>query len=322
MEPGDFFAPVADELKTVESNLETNINSSLAVLQEASTHLIRAGGKRLRPAFALLAARVFVDDLKPIIPLAVALELTHMATLVHDDVIDDSKTRRGTDTVKQLWGNRLSINAGNFIIARSLALVAAYQRCDMIKILADTSTKICEGEIIQLLGAYNTRVGLKNYLRRIERKTALLISVSCQLGALLTPASSREVAAFQKYGYYLGMAFQVTDDILDCVACPEVLGKPTGSDIRQGIITLPAIYALRFSPYRQDLHQWLSSPEQCISRTDEILDLIIDAGGIDYAHYVAQYYAEKAKRQLQFLPSKPITQNLGKMADFISHRDY
>ena len=150
----------------------------------------------------------------------------------------------------------------------------------------------------------------------------MLIAVSCQLGALLTPASSREVAAFQKYGYYLGMAFQVTDDILDCVASSEVLGKPTGSDVRQGIITLPAIYALRFSPHRQELHQWLSSPEECVKRNDAILDLIIDAGGIDYAHYVAQYYAEKAKRQLQFLPQKPITKNLEEIADFISHRDY
>jgi heptaprenyl diphosphate synthase len=322
MGPNEFFAPVADELKIVESSLENNINTTLAVLQDASTHLIKAGGKRLRPAFALLAARVFVDELEDIIPLAVALELTHMATLVHDDVIDDSKTRRGTDTVKRLWGNRLSINAGNFIFSRSLALVAAYQRCDMISILADTSMKICEGEIIQMLSAYNTEVGLKNYLRRIERKTALLISVSCQLGALLTPASNREVTAFQKYGYYLGMAFQVTDDILDFVATEEVLGKPTGSDVRQGIITLPTIYALRFSPHRQELHQWLSSPEECTQRADTILDLVIDAGGIDYAYYAAQYYAEKAKRQLQFLPRTQITENLGDMADFISIRDY
>ncbi len=322
MGPNDFFAPVADELQRVESSLETNINTDLGVLHAASTHLIKAGGKRLRPAFALLAARVFIDDLDEIIPLAIALELTHMATLVHDDVIDNSQIRRGTDTVKKLWGNRLSIYAGNLVFANSLSLVAGYQRQDMVNILADTSMKICEGEIIQMLSAYNTEVGMKNYLRRIERKTALLISVSCQLGALLTPAGIAEISALQKYGYYLGMAFQVTDDILDFVATEEILGKPTGSDIRQGIITLPTIYALRFSPHRQDLQRWLSSAQCCIEQTDHIVDLVIDAGGIDYAYYAAQYYTEKAKRQLRYLPKTPITENLGMMADFISNRDY
>ena len=175
-----------------------------------------------------------------------------MATLVHDDVIDDSKTRRGTDTVKQLWGNRLSINAGNFIFARSLALVAAYQRCDMIKILADTSTKICEGEIIQLLGAYNTRVGLKNYLRRIERKTAA-DSVSCQRNCL--PPATTAKWRLSKIWLLSGHGLRVTDDILDwCL--PEVLGNQPAR-YRAG--HHPAGYirpALRLSP---DLHQWLSS---------------------------------------------------------------
>ncbi len=322
MEPNDFFTPVADELQIVESSLETNINTKLSILQQASTHLIKAGGKRLRPAFALLAARMFVDDLDEIIPLAVALELTHMATLVHDDVIDNSQTRRGTDTVKSLWGNRLSLYAGNYIFSSSLALVAGYRRQDMISILADTSMKICEGEIIQMLSAYNIEVGLKNYLRRIERKTALLISVSCQLGALLTPASQAEIAALQKYGYYLGMAFQVTDDILDFVATEEVLGKPTASDIKQGIITLPTIYALRVSPHRQQLQQWLSSAQSCIEQADHIVDLVIDAGGIDYAYYAAQYYTAKAKRQLSYLPDTPITENLRNISEFISERNY
>lgn len=322
MEPNNFFAPIARELNMVESNLDKNINTALPVLEQASTHLIKAGGKRLRPAFALLAAKVFADNLDNIIPVAVALELTHMATLVHDDVIDNSQMRRGADTVKQLWGNRLSINAGNYIFSRSLGLMADYGRSDMINVLADASMKICEGEIYQMLSAYNTEVGLKNYLRRIERKTALLISVSCQLGAMLTQARQAEVAALQRYGYYLGMAFQVTDDILDFVAAEQILGKPTGNDVRQGIITLPAIYALRYSPHRRELAQWLSSPQACLSKVDAIIELVIDAGGIDYAYHATQCYACKAKRQLQSLPRSPITENLGNMADLISTRDH
>lgn len=322
MESSEFFTPIARELNIVEDNLSTNIKTALPVLHEASTHLIKAGGKRLRPAFALLAARIFTEKLDDVIPVAVALELTHMATLVHDDVIDNSQTRRGTDTVKHIWGNRLSINAGNYIFSRSLSLMAGYGRSDMIDVMADASMKICEGEIYQMLSAYNTEVGLKNYLRRIERKTALLISVSCQLGAMLTPAGRAEVLALQRYGYYLGMAFQVTDDILDFVATEQILGKPTGNDVRQGIITLPAIYALRRSPHRRELSRWLSSPQACLSKVDTIIDLVIDSGGIDYAYHATRCYASKAKRQLQSLPSSLITENLADMADFISTRDY
>ena len=179
------FNPVRRELEMVEGNLNQNIDSGVDCLNQASMHLAKAGGKRLRPAFALLAARFFLDNLEQVIPMATALELTHLATLVHDDVIDNSVLRRGTYTVKQQWGNRVSINAGNYIFARALALSASYQRRDILEVLAQASMKICEGEIYQMMSSYNVDVGLKNYLRRIERKTALLISVSCKLGAMI-----------------------------------------------------------------------------------------------------------------------------------------
>jgi heptaprenyl diphosphate synthase len=316
------FAPVADELNKVETFLQEEPYSHLQLLQESSLHLIKAGGKRMRPAFALIAARFYRDDLEDVIPLAVALELLHLASLVHDDVIDNSTTRRGTSTVKSHWGNRVSIYTGNYLYARSISLLLEYLRSDVIKVLAEASMKICEGEIIQMMSCYNTTLGLKNYLRRIERKTALLISVSCQLGSMLCEAPLNQITAHRRYGYYLGMAFQITDDILDLVADEKVLGKPTGSDIKQGVITLPALYAIKNGPYGHELGRLMSSPEHCRRDTDKIIDMIMESEGIDFAYDFARQYAEKARRQLNYLPDCPVREAYFQMAEFITDRDF
>ena len=318
----DLFKPINHELSIVEENLLTSINTDVLLLNQAATHLLKAGGKRLRPAFALLAARLFSENLENTIPMAVALELVHMATLVHDDVIDNSMLRRGSATVKSGWGNRVSIYSGNYAFARSLALVASYERSDVIEILADASMQICEGEIRQMMSCFDVEQSLKNYLRRIERKTALLISVSCQLGAMLNGASEVETLALKKYGYYLGMAFQITDDILDFVADEKILGKPVGSDIRQGVITLPVIYALRFHPRRDELARFLSSPELSGIHADEIIDIILDSEGIDYSYEVSYKFIQKAQQQLLFLPDVPVRSNLFDIAAFVSGREY
>lgn len=316
------FQTIENELNMVEASLSSNVDSQVTMLNQASVHLIKAGGKRLRPAFALLAASFYKRDLTTIIPGAAALELIHMATLVHDDVIDDSNTRRGAATVKSGWGNRVSVYAGNYIFARALGLIADYQRSDVVDLLAESSMKICEGEIIQMLSCYNVHLGLKNYLRRIERKTALLISVSCELGAMLVNAPAREIEALRNYGYYLGMAFQVTDDILDFVADEKILGKPTGSDIRQGVITLPALYALKHGPRQGDLAACLCSPERCVDEAEEIIQMVLDSDGIEYSYYVTSHFAEKAKKQLEYLPAVPARDRLYEIADFITSRDY
>lgn len=317
-----FFNPIKKELKTVERSLIDNIDTDIVLLDNASTHLIKAGGKRLRPAFALLAAKIYDDSLEKVIPVAVALELIHMASLVHDDVIDNSNVRRGAPTVKSKWGNRVSIYAGDYILAKSLYLVAGYKRSDMVDVLAEASMKICEGEIIQMLSCYNVNQDFKDYLRRIERKTALLISVSCKLGGMVSNAPQKEIAALTRYGYYLGMAFQVTDDILDFTADEKTLGKPVGSDIRQGVITLPALYALKNDSKRDELAELLSSPELCINQAERIIEIVINSNGIDYAYDITRLYAQKAKQQLKLLPAVPVTKTLSDMADFILSRKF
>lgn len=318
----DLFKLVRNEMELVEEYLYQHVNSSERVLSEASSHLIKAGGKRIRPGFALLVARMYREDISYAIPLATALELVHMATLVHDDVIDNSAVRRGTGTVKRLWGNRVSIYAGNFVFARALALIATYNRSDILEVIADASMKICQGEIVQMLSCFNVNLGLKNYLRRIERKTALLISLSCQVGAMLSTSDHREIEALRRYGYDLGLAFQITDDILDFVADEATLGKPTGSDIRQGVITLPALYALHHDARRAELAQLLSSPQACQDSTQYIIDVVCESDGIEYAYSVSQHYAHRSKRHLEALPDTPVKETLLELADFILTRDY
>lgn len=316
------FDSVAEELEMVEEQLKACTHSSLEVLNEASAQLIEAGGKRLRPAFVLLTAKMYGEDVRQVIPLAVALEIIHMASLVHDDVIDDSLIRRGRPTVKSTWGNRFSIYSGNHMFARSLATIATYGRSDIIRVLAEASMKICEGEMIQMAGCYNVHLGLKNYLQRIERKTAVLISVSCVLGAMLCNLSAEQVMVHKRFGYYLGMAYQITDDILDFVADEKTLGKPSGGDIRQGVITLPAIYALCYSDHKEELAAWLSSPQACHDRIGEIIDLILDSGGIDYAYDMTQAFYDRAQRQLKKLPDSEAKRTFDEVADFILNRNF
>ncbi|MGI6413944.1 MAG: polyprenyl synthetase family protein [Syntrophomonadaceae bacterium] len=315
-------SPIEKELTLVEARLSDNIDSNLDLIERAAKHLLLAGGKRLRPAFALLTAKMYRDDLEEVYPLAVALELVHLATLVHDDVIDNSDIRRGTSTVKKEYGNRISIYSGNYIFARALKLMASYKRSDILEVLADASIKISEGEILQMLSCYNTNLGLKNYLRRIERKTALLIAVSCQLGAMVVNAPPREVEALRLYGYYLGMAFQITDDILDLVADEKVLGKPVGSDIKQGVITLPALYALKYCRNREELARLLSSRESCINKAEQIIDIIVESGGTEYAYEVSRHFINKAQSQLNKMPDSQIIANLFDITETILTRDF
>ncbi|NLW45017.1 MAG: heptaprenyl diphosphate synthase [Syntrophomonadaceae bacterium] len=322
MQSHEFFTPIKRELQIMEEELIKAVDTNQPLLKQASGHLIHAGGKRLRPAFVLLTGSCFTSKIDHLIPMAVAMELVHMATLVHDDVIDNSMSRRGRDTVKARFGNRMSIYSGDYMLAKALHKVGEYCRADLMKIVTETSVKVCQGEIVQLQSAFDVDQGITDYLRRIERKTALLISVACQVGALLAGASPPMVRAMRRFGHYLGMSFQITDDILDFTADESVLGKPTGSDIRQGIITLPALYALRYSPEASGLRAILSSPDNVARQANRAISIINRSGGIEYSQKVAEKYINKAQLMLEQIPSSQARTALSRIADFVCTRDY
>lgn len=318
----DLFFDIREDLNTVEEELKKLVQDKDPLLTETSVHLLNAGGKRLRPAFALLAGKFFNYDLEKLLPLAVALELIHMATLVHDDVVDSSLTRRGIPTVKANWGNKISMHTGDYLFAKSLILIAKYQEPLISRVLADTSVKMCEGEIQQISTAYQSDQHWKDYIYRIQRKTALLIAASCQLGAVASGSSPEMFEALRRYGHHLGMAFQITDDILDMVADQKIFGKPIGGDLRQGIVTLPVIYALDKSSRRDRLKELVEKPDKAETEVTEAINMIKECGAIDFSFDVALKYIQKAKKQLEYLPDKPVKATFHMYADFIGMRRF
>jgi len=319
----EFFKDIAKELQMVEKELSNVVKTPNPLLTETSTHLLNAGGKRLRPALCLLGAKFYNFDLQRILPLAAALELIHMATLVHDDVVDASLTRRGKPTVKAMWGNSISTHIGSYLFAKSLMLIARYEYTPLIfKVLADSSVNMCEGEIQQIAASFDVKQNLRNYLYRIKRKTAMLIAASTQLGAVACGASKSIYLPLYRYGHAVGMAFQITDDILDMVADQREMGKPIGSDLRQGIITLPVIYALDTSRQRERLKELVAKPEKDDGELQEAISIITSSGAIEQSLELVEKYIHKAKQALKELPDRPTRLNLSLAADYVVIRKY
>lgn len=314
------FDEISADLAVVDRELQKVLQSNDPLLTETANHLLKAGGKRLRPAFALLAAKFHRYDLATVLPLAMALELIHMATLVHDDVVDAAQTRRGTPTVKALWGNRVSTHTGDFVLARALILVSEYPNEMIPRELARACVLMAEGELLQLEGA--NRPDLRQYLKRIKGKTAVLIEAACKLGAVASGAPPSIYRPLGRYGYYLGMAFQITDDILDMVADERRLGKPVGGDLRQGVITLPVIYALKRSPEAETLAAIIARREKTPEDIKEAIRITREGGGIDFAFRVAERYLAKARAQLERLPAIPARDTLACIADFVRMRSF
>ena len=319
----EFFHDIRDDLQSVEKELSAVVQTQNPLLTDTSTHLLNAGGKRLRPALSLFGAKFYNFNLEKVLPLAVALELIHMATLVHDDVVDASMTRRGMPTVKARWGNSISTHIGTYLFAKSLVLIAGYEEMPSISsVLSDTSVKMCEGEIQQLSASFDIYQSLKDYLYRIRRKTALLIAASVQLGAVACGAPGSIHLPLRRYGHNIGMAFQITDDILDLVADQSQLGKPIGSDLRQGIITLPVIYALASCEQRSRLMELVKQVEKSEEEVQEAIGIIRGCGAIDYSFEIARKYIMKAKEELNMLPDIPTRLTLSLAADFVGIRKF
>ncbi len=313
---------IKTELDYVENELKKYSFSSDTILGESSGHLLRAGGKRLRPAFVILAAKFFNYYTERIAPLAVAIELIHMASLVHDDVIDGSPTRRGIPTVSAKWGEPIALFTGDYLLAQALIIVARHTNEEIARILAKVSLQMCESEIEQIETAGKIDQGLRIYLRRIKRKTALLFSTCCFTGALAGEAPSALARCLKRYGYYLGMAFQITDDVLDFEGSEKVFGKPVGSDLRQGIITLPVYYTLRNRETGCRLANILAKEEKQESDWEEAMSLVRSSGSLNLARNCCNRYLEKARRELLALPDLPPRRVLAAITDFVIKRDF
>lgn len=312
--------PVQSGLERVEKRLHESAASDYPLLSAVLQDLLAAGGKRLRPAIVLLASSFHPVDVEGVTNLASAVEMLHTATLVHDDMIDGSLVRRGHPTVNSRWSSEATVLTGDFLFARSAALAAATGSVDVVRLFAATLGTICDGELRQLLGTMLWSPSREDYDRRIYSKTASLFAAAAETGGVLSGAPEAEVRTLREYGLNLGMAFQVVDDVLDYAGDPEKMGKPTGSDLRQGIITLPAILYLERNGGRASLAALRQSVEE--GKSDEAVKAVLAAGCDREAMLTADAYAARARAALAGLLATPIRDTMSSLADFVVQRNW
>ncbi len=291
----------AADMAAVDALIRRRLDSDVALVRQIGEHIVAAGGKRLRPMLLLLSARALDHGGPAAHQLAAVVEFIHTATLLHDDVVDDSDLRRGRKTANALWGNAPSVLVGDFLYSRSFQLMVELERLPVMRILADTTNRIAEGEVLQLLHVRNPDTDEAAYLRVIERKTAVLFAAACELGAVLAEADADTRERLRRYGLALGFAFQIADDVLDYSADENSLGKHLGDDLAEGKATLPLIHALAHADAASAarLRHTIEHGER--EAMPEVLAAIHASGGLDYSRARANDYARAALAALDDL---------------------
>ncbi|HLR40609.1 MAG TPA: heptaprenyl diphosphate synthase component II [Virgibacillus sp.] len=315
------YAYLKKDLNIIEDALNKVIQAEHPVLRKASTQLLRAGGKRIRPVFVILAGQLGEYDINRIKTVAVSLELIHMATLVHDDVIDEAELRRGEPTIKHLHGNRVAMYTGDYMLARGLETITTLKEPGIHQLLAKTLVKVGVGEIEQIKDKYNWDQNLRDYLRRIRRKTALLIATSCKLGAIASGIPENEANKLYKYGYYIGMSYQIIDDILDFTSTEKELGKPAGNDLLQGNITLPVLIAMKDKKFHALLRKTFSNPDSIAPNDfNHLVESLKNTNAIEASYKVSNRYLDKALLELGTFPDHKAKVTLENIAKYIGKR--
>lgn len=312
-------AEIRKRLEEVEDHLAGSVQTETPLVSEAGAYLLSAGGKRFRPMLVLLGGH-FGDPADPrLIPLAVAVELTHLASLYHDDVIDEADSRRGIPSVNSRWNNTVAILAGDFLFARASA-IAAELGTDVSRLLATTIGRVCEGQIREVQAAGRPEIDEAEYMAVIERKTASLIATSCQVGGLLAGAPSEVVKRLATFGDSLGLAFQLSDDIMDLVADQSTLGKEPGVDLREGVFTLPVIIALRESEHREELRHLLRSEEPAEGDLRRAIEIVRGDGALGRARESVSREVRRAISEAEGLPGGSARDTLLHLAEYLAIR--
>lgn len=314
------FSPVDADLRLLTENLKNLIGARHPVLYAAAEHLFGTEGKRIRPAIVLLLSRATLpgQDLTPRHRrLAEITEMIHTASLFHDDVVDQSQLRRGLPTVHSLFGNRVAIQAGDFLFAQVSWHLADLDNLAIVKLLSEVIKDFAEGEIQQDFNRFDTNLTLEIYLQKTYYKTASLIANSAKAAGILSEVSTEMADSLYRYGRDVGLAFQIVDDILDFTRSTDELGKPAGSDLRDGNLTAPALFALQDKPYLEVLiEREFSQPEDL----EAAIALVHDSGGIERARELAASYAYSALDNLAELPDSDARQALFDLSDYILKR--
>lgn len=312
-------ATVADGLARVEETLKDVARVEYPLLAQLVAHVLRPGGKRIRPSITLLAGKLFDYRLDKLVPMAAAMELLHTATLVHDDVLDRSEVRRGQPTINSVASAGTAVLVGDYLFAKSADLVASTENLRAMTLFARTLMVICTGELRQAFGAKDPNSRREDYFRWVQGKTAALFATAAESGGILSGAPEPALDALRAYGYNLGMAFQVVDDILDFSGNQEQLGKPARNDLLQGILTLPSILYLERHPDDGRLRRILER-RATPAEVDEVANDIRASSVLADAYAIAEEFARAARTALESLPDKPARYTLESLVEFTVRR--
>ena len=315
-------ALAAAEMAQVNDLIRSRLGSEVLLINQISGHIVAAGGKRLRPMLTVIAARALGYAGKRHHQLAAIVEFIHTSTLLHDDVVDESDLRRGRKTANALWGNAPSVLVGDFLYSRSFQLMVELDSMPVMQILADATNQIAEGEVLQLLHVGNPDTSESDYLRVIERKTAVLFAAATRLAAMLADASTGLQQNLADYGLNLGLAFQIADDVLDYTADAETLGKNLGDDLAEGKATLPVIHALVNATPSARLRLGQIIREADSTALPEVLAAIRSSGSLDYSRKIAERYALAAEAAIVSLPANDWTEALRGLTRYAIDRNH
>ena len=313
-----------NDLTAVNRIVLDNMQSEVELIPRLAGHIIAAGGKRLRPQLTLAAARLCGYRGRRHLALAACVEFIHTATLLHDDVVDESDLRRGLATANSLWGNKSSVLVGDFLFSRAFQLMVADGSLEVLRILSGASAVIAEGEVLQLMTSNDTATTEDSYLQVIRSKTAALFAAACQIGAVVAERPIREVAALEHYGRSFGVAFQLVDDVLDYSARQAELGKAIGDDFRDGKITLPVVLAFErgTEAERAFWRRCLEDLEQGEADLDHALGLLTRHGAVEDSMSRARGYGMEAIAALEIFPESPARRALTEAVEFCINRAY
>jgi octaprenyl-diphosphate synthase len=314
---------IGEDLINVELQFRKDLESDVPLIRKVGEYVLSSGGKRVRPALLLLAARLCGYQGEKAVPLASVVEFIHTATLLHDDVVDSATLRRGLASANTLWGNEASVLVGDFLFSKSFSLMVAVGSLDILRILSDATTVIAEGEVMQLLCTGEIDLTEERYINVVRSKTAILMSAACEAGAILGGATSERQKALSDFGMSLGIAFQLMDDTLDYIATEEDFGKSIGHDLEEGKITLPLIHTLRQCTEAERLliETVVEKDEMSLEEFRTVSGLVKQYGGITYTVDAARHYISACRAHLGMFEPSDITTALCSLADYVVTRN-
>jgi octaprenyl-diphosphate synthase len=317
------FEPVRADLEAVEREFERQMQSQVGVIPDIGRYIQTSGGKRVRPAVLLMAARLCGYTGARAVLNAAVVEFIHTATLVHDDIIDNADVRRGQKAVHSQWGNDVTVLAGDFLYIKSMAMALTQETLDVVRLLCDVTLRMIEGELYQLTKNGVVDISEEEHFEIIRRKTAHLFGGCAQIGGMLGEAGEEQELALRDYGFNLGVMFQLVDDLLDFTGKAGALGKPVGGDLREGKITLPIIHLLQHVGPDGDalIRRIVKDGEASADDWARVCALLAEYRSIEYAHARAVEFGESAKRHLRVFPDSPERDALMGLADYVLVRD-